>query len=134
MKPQTYMNLSGRSVALACRELGIAADRLVVVYDEVDLPLGRLRVRLGGGSGGHKGVGSVIEEIGESDFVRVRLGVGRPAADTELSDYLLCDFEASEREVAEMTVATAADAVRVVLCDGVVRAMARYNGVGGGGE
>jgi len=128
MKPQTFMNLCGRSVSAGCHELGIAEENVVVVYDDADLPLGRLRLRQGGGSGGHRGVESVIEELGTKDFGRVKVGVGKPR-DSELSDYLLSDFDESEKALVKKIAGVAADALSVALGAGFVVAMNRFNSV-----
>jgi len=128
MKPQTFMNLCGRSVSAACHDLGIAEENVVVVYDDADLPLGRLRLRQGGGSGGHRGVESVIEELGTTDFGRVKVGVGK-SEDSELSDYLLSDFDESEKALVKKIAGVAADALSVALGAGFVTAMNRFNSV-----
>ncbi|MBC8293812.1 MAG: aminoacyl-tRNA hydrolase [Proteobacteria bacterium] len=128
MKPQTFMNLCGRSIGAACHDLGIAEENVVVVYDDADLPLGRLRLRQGGGSGGHRGVESVIGELGTTDFGRVKVGVGK-SEDSELSDYLLSDFDESEKALVKKIAGVAADALSVALGAGFVTAMNRFNSV-----
>lgn len=129
LAPQTWMNASGESVLAAVRGLpveDIAAD-LVVVYDDVDLPFGRLRIRPGGGPGGHRGVGSVIEWLETRAFARLRFGVGRPDGGTETSDWVLHDFDASEVFALERHLHAAADALLSILRDGVTVSMNRYN-------
>ncbi len=128
MKPQTYMNRSGASVLEACRALAIAAQDCVVVHDDVDLPLGRLRIRVGGGSGGHRGMDSIIEVTGQSDFVRLRVGVGRPTEAVDTSAHVLADFEPQEQALVQSVVENAASAVHAIVCDGVKPAMDKYNG------
>jgi peptidyl-tRNA hydrolase, PTH1 family len=128
MKPQTYMNSSGRSAAAALRDLGISPERLVAVYDDLDLPLGRLRVRGEGGAGGHRGVASLIAELGTETFPRVRVGIGRPPAGCPVIDYVLSPFRDEEREGLERVVRLAADAVETMTNDGVVAAMGAFNG------
>ena len=129
MKPQTFMNLSGDSVASACRELDIPIDRVIVAYDEVDLPLARLRVRRGGGSGGHRGVSSIIGETNSREFCRVRLGVGRPAdRQADLAEYVLSPIPADARDVVVGLVARAADAVERIVTEGIDIAMREFNG------
>ncbi len=128
MKPQTYMNSSGRSVAAACRGLGIETSGLVVVHDDTDLETGRIRVRVGGSSAGHRGVGSIIDEAGGADCIRVRLGVGRPAGGGELTDYVLECFAHTESELVESMIERGTAAVMAVLRDGVASAMQTFNG------
>jgi len=128
MKPQTYMNLSGSSVRDACRDLELAASHLVVVCDDADLALGRLRVRMGGGTGGHRGLRSIIDELQTADFVRVRAGVGRPPDGTPLDQHVLSGFTQAEHAVAEALVERGAAAVRAVIDAGVETAMREYNG------
>ena len=124
-KPRTFMNLSGRAVAQLVRRFGITPDDLIVIHDDMDLPLGKLRIRRGGSAGGHKGVASVIDSLGTEDFARVRIGIGRPDGD-EVS-YVLGDFTAEEKEVVTQAVGQAAEAVRCILSDGIEAAMNRYN-------
>jgi len=127
IKPQTYMNNSGRSVRAALRATGVPLEHLIVAHDDVDLPLGRIRVREGGGAGGHKGISSIIAECGSADFVRVKVGVGRPAAGEETADYVLDRFVHSEKSEVERVTELAAQAVCAVLSHGVDRAMAEFN-------
>lgn len=129
MKPQTYMNLSGDSVAAACRDLGIPIERVIVAYDEADLPLGRLRVRQGGGPGGHRGVSSVIDVTGSREFCRVRLGIGRPERDADLAEHVLSPIPAAARDTVVGLVARAADAVERIVGEGIEIAMREFNGV-----
>ncbi len=127
MKPQEYMNCSGRSVADALGALGIPASGLVVVHDDLDLPLGRLRIRVGGGSGGHRGVASVLEEVGDDRFVRVRVGVGRPAPGIPTVEYVLTPFTKAEADEAAQAVSRAADAVTTIVCECPQAAMEKFN-------
>ena len=127
LKPQTFMNLSGRSAAAVCRFYEVEAERVVVIHDDVDLELGRLRVKAGGGDGGHKGIRSLVQELGSPAFVRVRFGVGRPSVG-EVEDFVLQDFRAAERPAALEAIGRAAEAVRVVVGEGVNAAMNRFNG------
>ncbi len=127
MKPQTYMNASGLSVAAACSELAIDGDTVVVVHDDTDLETGRIRVRMGGGSAGHKGIVSIIEETGGPNFLRVRLGVGRPAAGTEFTDYVLERFEHDQHELVGAMTERGADAVAAVITEGLESAMRTFN-------
>ena len=127
MKPQTYMNRSGESVAEALDTLALDATGLVVVYDDLDLPVGRIRVRRGGGSGGHRGVASILESTGQSGFTRVRIGIGRPPVGVAVEDFVLQRFESAERDAAESAVSRAAQAVSVIVKDGVEPAMRIFN-------
>jgi PTH1 family peptidyl-tRNA hydrolase len=126
MKPQTFMNVSGEAVDEARRDLGVDAADFVVVYDDLDLELGRVRVKARSGAGGHHGVESVIEHLATREFPRVRLGVGRPAVG-EPVEFLLAPPPAAELAVLESAVREAADAAEAVIRDGVVSAMNRYN-------
>lgn len=126
-KPQTFMNESGRSVGAILRYTCAKAADLIVVHDELDLPLGTVRVKTGGGHGGHNGLRSIIEHIGTADFIRVRVGVGRPAPGRDAADYVLSPFTAEEREAAAEAIAKAAEAVKAVILDGLTRAMNEFN-------
>lgn len=128
MKPQTYMNASGRSVADALSSLGLSPGNLLAVYDDLDLPLGRLRLRDGGGSGGHRGVSSIIEHLGTGSFARLKVGIGRPAEGRTVLEHVLSPFEGSELADVERVVDRAAEAVACVLSDGLEPAMQAFNG------
>ena len=129
VKPQDYMNRSGESVAAACLDLSIPMDKVVVAFDDADLPLGRLRVRRGGGSGGHRGIASIIEKTGSADFVRVRLGIGRPTDPAvELAGYVLSPIPAAAEQAAASLFARAADAIDRIVTNGVDAAMREFNG------
>ncbi len=128
VQPQTFMNRSGLCVAPLLRYHGGAPEDLVVVLDDADLPVGRLRIRPGGGSGGHRGLASVIEALGTEAFVRVRLGVGRTQAEGGLVDHVLGRFAPAQRWVVRQTVAAAADAVQCLVEKGLAEAMNRFNG------
>ena len=126
-KPQTFMNGSGRSVAAALRYTSAAVGDLIVVHDELDLPLGAVRVKTGGGHGGHNGLRSIIEHLGSADFIRIRIGVGRPPAGLDAAGYVLTPFLPAEKQAAEDAVVQAAEAVRTVLLEGLTRAMNAFN-------
>lgn len=127
VKPQTYMNLSGKSVNALLRRHKLTPTCMWALYDELDLPFGRLRIRLDGGHGGHNGVRSLIQECGSNSFARFRMGVGRPAPGEQI-DYLLSPFSPDERERVEDLVALTCDAVELALKEGIETAMNRYNG------
>jgi PTH1 family peptidyl-tRNA hydrolase len=97
-EPQTFMNLSGNAVAPLIRTKKIALDRLIIVHDDIDLPLGSIRVSRGASAGGHNGVQSVIDALGTKDFTRVRIGIGRPTNDQPIEDYVLTRFSADEKK------------------------------------
>jgi peptidyl-tRNA hydrolase, PTH1 family len=126
-KPQTFMNESGRSVGAVLRYTYAKPADLIVLHDELDLPLGTVRVKAGGGHGGHNGLRSLIEHLGTTDFVRVRIGVGRPAPGQDAADYVLSPFLAGERETAVGAFSRAADAARAVIIDGITKAMNEFN-------
>jgi peptidyl-tRNA hydrolase, PTH1 family len=127
LKPETYMNESGRSVGAAARFFKAAPEALLVVHDEGDFDLGRIQARSGGGLAGHNGLRSVAQHLGTQDFLRLRIGVGRPERGDPrpLADYVLSDFE--PHDDAEAIVARAADAVETVVRDGLEAAQSRYN-------
>ncbi len=129
VEPQTYMNLSGRSVLEAARELGLQPASVWVVHDEMDLPLCRLRIRRGGSAAGHRGVGSIIASLHSDDFWRFRVGVGKPPARGSEAgvDYVLSPFEGREREVLETVVDNVAAAIETAVLQGLPRAMEVYN-------
>jgi len=127
--PQTYMNLSGQAVAKAMKDTGIDATDTWVVYDELDLPLCRMRIRLGGSGAGHNGVRSIIESLGTDEFVRFRVGIGKPArkGSTSGRQYVLGRFTRAEAERVPAVIGGVADALELALDAGVERAMDRYN-------
>ena len=125
MKPLTFMNLSGDAVQSALSYYKIAPSSLIVVHDDLDLDTGRLKIRLGGGSGGHKGIASIIEAIG-SEFLRVKIGIGRPAAGSA-EGYVLGRFTPDEESIIGEKVARGADAVEAIVTLGHVRAMTLFN-------
>lgn len=125
--PQTFMNVSGESVAEALRYLPVSVEDLIVVYDDMDLPLGRLRLRPEGGHGGHNGLRSIIESIGSRGFPRVRVGVGRPAEGWSATGHLLSRIPEADRDKFEAAADRAADAVCCIWERGVAEAMNRFN-------
>ena len=128
-KPRTYMNRSGRAAAELCRVFGVVPRDLVVVHDDADLALGRLRLRRSGATGGHNGLRSLIDALGSADFVRVRLGVrGVDRDDADLAEYVLRPFEAGEEGVAEALADAGADAVEHLVVFGLEDTMNRFNG------
>ena len=134
LKPQTFMNLSGESVAEALRYLPVEPANVVVVFDEMDIPSGKLRLRLKGGHGGHNGLRSIIDALGTSDFPRIRVGIGRPPEGWEATGHLLSKVPNGERERFSATVDLAVEALEAVLADGFQLAMNRFNGLARIGE
>ncbi len=128
-KPQTYMNLSGQSVVSLLRFYKIPQEQMLVVHDDIDLPVGLIRIRPGGGSAGQKGLGSIIEKLGTQSFARMRIGVGRPPGRMEAPDYVLQDFDKAEQPVMERVIADASEAARVFIQNGLETAMNQYNGL-----
>lgn len=126
--PLTYMNLSGEAVAPLVRRHGIEdPHRLVIVHDELDLPVGRLKVKLGGGLAGNNGLRSVKAHLHTDDFARVRIGIGKPPGRTEGVDHVLKKPGKADRAELDVVIVEAADAVELILSDGVDAAMHRYN-------
>lgn len=127
-KPMEFMNVSGQVVARVAGFWKIPAAATIVVHDELDLPFGRLKLGAGGGAGGHNGVRSLLADLGQADFARVRVGVGRPASGRDPADYLLSNFSRAEDKELPALMATAADAIEMILAKGLPAAMNRFNG------
>ena len=130
--PQTYMNLSGQAVARAMKDTGIAPDQTWVVYDELDLPLCRMRIKRGGSTAGHNGVRSIVESLGTDAFVRFRVGIGKPVRKGSASGrhYVLGRFTKAEAERVPRIIDGVADALEAALDAGLERAMDQYNRAG----
>ena len=128
LKPQTFMNLSGEAVKLAGGFYKIPPDHVLVISDDVSLPLGKLRIRAGGSAGGHNGLKNIIAHLGTDQFPRVKVGVGAPAhPDHEMVDWVIGNFSSAERKVVEDAVSRAVDAALCVMERGVTEAQNRYN-------
>ena len=128
MKPTTYMNLSGEAVGEAARFYKIPPSRVLVISDDVDLPLGKLRIRTGGSAGGHNGLKSVIQHLGANQFPRLKVGVGgKPHPDYDMADWVLGKLQGEDKKVLDEAVKRAADAVECFLKDGPQKAMNRFN-------
>lgn len=127
-KPQTYMNLSGEAVGALTRFYDIPLERLIVCVDDIDLPMGTLRIRPGGGSAGQNGMKSIIQHLGTENFPRLRLGIGRPTGQKAAAHYVLKDFKEDELDVINVTLDKAAEAIEVFVREGLEKAMNRYNG------
>ena len=130
VKPMKYMNLSGGPVRAALRQTEAdPAEDLLVVTDDVDLPLGRLRLRREGSAGGHNGLRDIIASLGSNEFNRLRVGIGRPGSSRVTVNHVLATFKPVERELATESIASAADAVETWLRDGIEAAMNQFNGL-----
>lgn len=128
-KPRSFMNESGGPVVAVSRFYKIPVEQITVVHDELDLPFGTLRLKRGGGEGGHNGVRSVASALDSKEFARVRFGVGRPPGRQDPADYVLREFSSAERKELAFLVDRAADAVEAILADGLPAAQNEYNAV-----
>lgn len=126
-KPQTFMNLSGGAVSKLSRFFEVSPEDILVVYDDLDLPLGRLRLRPEGGSGGHRGMRSIIDQLGTRSFARLRVGIDRPAGRMDPADYVLEAFTADEEVIVAEAVRQAVATIECCLKEGLVVAMDRFN-------
>ena len=124
------MNVSGTSVVSACKSLGVSPGDLIVIHDDLDLSTGALRIKTGGGHGGHNGIRSISALLGTSDYLRVKLGIGRPPQGGDVADYVLSNFAKQDKDCIETLVTNATDAVKVILRDGAAAAMNRFNNSG----
>ena len=128
VKPQTFMNLSGDSLHEILHFYKEPPENLLVIYDDVDLPVGKLRVRPKGSAGTHNGMRSILNRIGSENFPRVRIGIGRPPEGWQLSDFVLSRFSVAEREAVNEAIERTSTAVSAILAAGAEAAMSRYNG------
>ncbi len=136
-RPQTFMNLSGQSVSRLVRKFKLGLDDLLVVHDDLDLPLGKIRLRRGGGSGGHKGVESIISELGNRDFARLRVGIGRPLSgdgpaeegDVDIVSFLLSRLPPEDRAAIDRILPPVSEAILCFVTEGLTAAMNKYNQV-----
>ncbi|NLZ38912.1 MAG: aminoacyl-tRNA hydrolase [Firmicutes bacterium] len=126
-KPMTFMNNSGKAAAALCRHFGLSPASLFVIYDDLDLPLGALRLRRQGGSGGHNGLKSIIASLQTEEFPRLRIGIGRPASKDDVVDYVLAPFSRAEEKILAPVLETAVEASRHFILEGIEAAMNRYN-------
>lgn len=127
-QPQAFMNNSGPAVRGLLSWYKIGIDKLVLVYDDVDLEVGQIRVREKGAAGGHHGMESVIASVGASEFARVRIGIGRENLTADVTDYVLQKIPPSQREILDAAILTAADAVQEIITSGLASAMNKFNG------
>jgi len=133
-KPRTFVNLSGKAIGRLVRKYAIPLNNLLVIYDDLDLPLGKIRLRSGGGSGGHKGMGSIISALGSEDFPRIRVGIGRPQVEglsntdeDVIVSYVLSDFTSQEEELIKPIIVTVTEAIDCFLTQGMEVAMSKFN-------
>lgn len=125
MRPQTYMNLSGDAVKAAADFYKIPSDHIIIIYDDIDLPVGALRIRRKGSAGGHNGIKSIIAQLGTDEFPRLKIGVGaKPDPDYDLKDYVLGTFSKADQEILKTTMAKACDGVEIIVSGDVDKAMA----------
>ena len=129
MKPVTYMNLSGEAVRQAADFYKVPPERVLVISDDVSLPVGKLRLRRGGSAGGHNGLKNIILHLGSDQFPRVKIGVGeKPHPDYDMADWVLGKFQGEDKKAIDQAVKRAADAVECILAEGIDRGMSRFNG------
>jgi PTH1 family peptidyl-tRNA hydrolase len=126
-RPRSYMNESGGVVSTLAKFYKVPAERIVAVHDELDIPFGALRIKLGGGDNGHNGLRSVRTSLGTGDFYRVRLGIGRPPGRQDVADFVLSGYSSTERKELPVLVVEAADAVESLVADGLERTQQRFN-------
>jgi len=129
-RPSTFMNESGKAAIALCTSFDIKPNEILLVYDDVNLALGKIRIRKKGSSGGHKGVQSVIESIGTEEFPRIKLGIGMPSEEMNLVDYVLSDFTEEEKPIVKQMIVDAVDAIGLILKEGIEKAMSIVNGKG----
>ena len=134
-RPQTHMNLSGQAVSRLVRKFNTALDNLLIIHDDLDLPLGKIRIRQGGGSAGHKGIDSITTELGNQDFSRIRVGIGRPPVvegspeidEADIVAYVLSDFTPEEKKTITQVIPRVNEAILCLLTEGLTAAMNKYN-------
>ncbi|MBN2383145.1 aminoacyl-tRNA hydrolase [bacterium] len=127
IKPMTYMNRSGVALEYVLRSWQLEPEELVVIHDDLDLPIGRLRLRRDGGSGGHKGTQSIIDHLSSQAFMRVRIGIGKPDLSDDVTEYVLTQFNPAEQELMTTTINRAAQSIQAIVAEGLIAAMNIYN-------
>ena len=127
LKPQTFMNISGRSVAQALNFHKLSLQDIIVIHDDLDIPFGRVKLKEGGGHAGHNGLRSLLQETGSGEFLRLRLGIGRPLHE-DAADYVLSNYSREELALLPRLLDGAVDLLRMIITDGVSKAMTLYNG------
>jgi PTH1 family peptidyl-tRNA hydrolase len=130
-RPQTFMNNSGQSVSRLVEKFNIDPNDLIVIHDDLDLPLAKVRISFGSSSGGHKGINSIIKEIGTKDFIRIRIGIGRPnkpqVSEDDIIAYVLSDFTPAEKRAIDNIIPKVTEAILCLLTDGLTKAMNQFN-------
>lgn len=134
-RPQTYMNLSGDSVSRLVKRYEVSLEDLIIIHDDLDLPLGKLRIRRDGGSGGHKGIESIVSALGSQDFLRIKVGIGLPqpaqesteVSDADIVDYVLGDFTPEQRQVIDAVIPVVGEAIYCLITEDWQAAMNKYN-------
>jgi len=134
-RPQTFMNLSGQAVDRLVKKFKVGLDDIIVIYDDLDLPPGRIRIRPGGGSAGHKGIESIIAHLGSPDFARIRVGIGRPTtsegagavSEADIIDFVLSEFTPIEKQIIRRAIPQVSEAILYLLTEGTTVAMNRFN-------
>ena len=134
-RPQTFMNMSGQAVDRLVKKFKVGLEDIIVIYDDLDLPPGTIRIRPGGGSAGHKGIDSIIAYLGSAEFARIRVGIGRPEAsegertvsEADIVDYVLSEFTPIEKRTIRRVVPKVSDAILCLLTEGITEAMNRFN-------
>lgn len=128
VKPQTFMNLSGESIREILEWFKVPSSRVIIIYDDIDLSIGKIRLRAKGSSGTHNGMKSIIYQIQTDDFPRIRIGIDKPPANWDLADYVLGRFGTEERKVVNESITNAAEAAAAIVEQGIEKAMNLYNG------
>jgi peptidyl-tRNA hydrolase, PTH1 family len=131
LKPATYMNLSGKSVKACADFYHIESNNILVIHDDLDLPLGRIKVARHGGAGGHRGIKSIIENLSESTFPRIKIGIGRPEQNEPIEEFVLTPFYAHQIEMLKKVIELSSEACDLFLSEGIVTAMNRINALKG---
>ena len=130
-RPQTFMNNSGQSLSRLVKKFNIDLNDLIVIHDDLDLPLAKIRLSFGSGSGGHKGINSIIQELGTQDFIRLRVGIGRPdkpeISEDDIIAYVLSDFTPAEKRAIDKIIPTVNEAILCLLTEGLTPAMNKFN-------
>ncbi|MFC1870014.1 aminoacyl-tRNA hydrolase [Chloroflexota bacterium] len=130
-RPQTYMNLSGQAVSLLVKRYNVSLDNLIVIHDDLDLPPGRIRIRQDGGSGGHKGINSIVASLRSPDFLRIRVGIGRPAAaepsEDDIISYVLNGFAPEEKQTINSVIPVVSEAIYCLITEWLTVAMNKFN-------
>jgi len=127
VKPQAFMNRSGPAVYRLAEQYEIKSEKIVVIHDDLDLAFGRLKIKEKGGSGGHKGIGSLVDAFGGGDFTRIRIGIGRPEQGNDVVTYVLGEFSGDEKLILKTVIARVAEATKTILCQGIREAMNSFN-------